>query len=601
MSAKRSIPVVILVSILCISFINASYVEGETLLELTLTTNDSATRMAAAYSIQESWEAIGINVTVDIIDWGTYIGAILAKPPGYQIGVLGFSSTTYHPDLSGIYHSTGTLNIFGPWEDTYNDDLLDELLVTAMPEDRQALYHDWQENLMDELPCIPLYSPQDVYARRAAIENYHPQYGTFYPSLTSTDGTTNLVIAKNNDYLMFNPLNVTMSSQIENFASSLDGLYTYDLENNIVPHLAVDDPVVSSDGLTWTIVLRDDIFWQDGEQFDAEDVYFSVMAYSDPGDTLESGLSGHTNPRVYNAFESIVKNGNLEGNISILSQFIVQFKLPEVHSTFLSSDLMTYMLPEHLLNVSDSDSDGSISDEPAWTAYQNGDHFIGTAGYYFSSDNWVEGSQYEFTLRTDPTNPYWNTATPETDVNNQPFDITWITEAYEIEQITNRIIPVINDQINEFEAGNIDFVEIEANYTYLIPDYVANPNYEVTYQTASGVIIVNFNLNDPIFSADPAKGKILRKALAHALDKEAVTEAATNGTGIVCDNPLSPALIYNYHWDNPFNYEYNSTLATELLYIYLDYVVSELGILAYSFLIFGVMSSGCLVLFSRKK
>ena len=134
MHAKKTIPVIALVTILCISFVNASYVEGETLLELTISTNDSASRIEAAYFIANSWEEIGINVTVDIVDWGTYVGAIMATPPTYQTGVIGFSSGTLDSDKSDIYHSTGGINIFGPWVDSYNDGLLEELLETPMPE-----------------------------------------------------------------------------------------------------------------------------------------------------------------------------------------------------------------------------------------------------------------------------------------------------------------------------------------------------------------------------------------------------------------------------------------------------------------------------------
>jgi len=139
------------------------------------------------------------------------------------------------------------------------------------------------------------------------------------------------------------------------------------------------------------------------------------------------------------------------------------------------------------------------------------------------------------------------------------------------------------------------------NFSEIIPLYDANPSYVVNYQAVDSVTVLSFNHDDPVFSTDPAKGKILRKALAHAIDKEGLTEVATNGTGVVSNNPLSPALIYYYNWDNPFDYEYNTTLATELLSAYLEVVVSEFGFIDYSFLIFGVMSSGCLILFSRKK
>ncbi len=52
------------------------------------------------------------------------------------------------------------------------------------------------------------------------------------------------------------------------------GLMRYDDENNLVPHLAKE--VREDEGRIFTVTLREDIYWSDGEKITAEDVVFTV-------------------------------------------------------------------------------------------------------------------------------------------------------------------------------------------------------------------------------------------------------------------------------------------------------------------------------------
>src|SRR5688572_19198140 len=51
-----------------------------------------------------------------------------------------------------------------------------------------------------------------------------------------------------------------------------NGIYGYDERLRPVPILARDLATVSTDGLTWTIVLRDDVAFHDGTPLTADDV-----------------------------------------------------------------------------------------------------------------------------------------------------------------------------------------------------------------------------------------------------------------------------------------------------------------------------------------
>jgi peptide/nickel transport system substrate-binding protein len=61
-----------------------------------------------------------------------------------------------------------------------------------------------------------------------------------------------------------------------------DQLYIRTPDLGTIPHLA-SEATPSEDGLTWTITLRDDILWHDGEPFTAEDVVFSYNFLTEAG------------------------------------------------------------------------------------------------------------------------------------------------------------------------------------------------------------------------------------------------------------------------------------------------------------------------------
>jgi len=535
-------------------------------LELELTINSNPTREEYAFQIQQTLREIGINLTIRVKEENVYP---MEQEIDHQMMLVGFSLGT-DPDLSTFFHSEGGLSrfLFGQWNDSYNDALLEVGLLTADPFERKIIYDEWQDYVMDELPCLPLASPTTYSARKAIIQNYDPQYGSFYPTITRADGGITLVYASTADPINLNPVQYTDISSSEAFSACLDGLYSYDYNFNVVPQLASGHPIISEDHLSWTIPLREDVYWHDGEQFTAEDIYFSVMAYCNPSNSTDYGLAGDTGSIHTDQWEAIydVGDGIFTGNVTVLDPFTVQFKMPKVYAPFATTHLITSIIPEHILNVTDSDLDGFISDEAPWLSYSNGTHHIGTGSYYFNSDDWVGEIEYMNRLRTDSTNPYWAGAlSPDIDPLNVPLNYTWTDEdVYQIEQLITRIIPQMATQIIEFDAGNLDFIDLFAN-PELIPVYEADPRFNVTFAYSYSYEVLAFNMEDPIFKAEPIKGRALRKAIAFAIDRQTMVETIKDGYAVVCDNPLPPANTYYYNWNNPIIYRYNIDKALDYM------------------------------------
>ena len=60
------------------------------------------------------------------------------------------------------------------------------------------------------------------------------------------------------------------------------GLYALDTENVAVPGMAASDPVISEDGLTMTVTLRDGLTWSDGDDLTADDFVLGIQRTCDP-------------------------------------------------------------------------------------------------------------------------------------------------------------------------------------------------------------------------------------------------------------------------------------------------------------------------------
>jgi peptide/nickel transport system substrate-binding protein len=134
-----------------------------------------------------------------------------------------------------------------------------------------------------------------------------------------------------------NPLFIT-NNQIERDLQELifNKIVTISSDESVKPELA-ESWAVSTDGKAYTIFLRHDVMWHDGESFDADDVIYTLK-------TLQ-GLAGEES--YAESFENV--------EFEKIDQYSVLCRLPEASATFLQS-LAINVVPEHIL------SSGTISD-----------------------------------------------------------------------------------------------------------------------------------------------------------------------------------------------------------------------------------------------
>lgn len=131
---------------------------------------------------------------------------------------------------------------------------------------------------------------------------------------------------------LVNPL-LSQTSDADRDLSSLvfSGLYRYNGDGKLVPDLAKSMPEVTSDGLSYSVTLRDDARWHDGVPVTADDVVFTVQ-------TAQNSDYG----------VPLVVRANWQGiTVERASDRVVIFRLKSRYAQF-PANLTLGILPKHL-------------------------------------------------------------------------------------------------------------------------------------------------------------------------------------------------------------------------------------------------------------
>lgn len=285
------------------------------------------------------------------------------------------------------------------------------------------------------------------------------------------------------------------------------GLLKYDENRNLVPDLA-ESYELSEDKLVYTVHLRHDAKWHDGEPFRADDVIFTVASIQDP--QFKSPLS--------RSFRGIAAEK--------IDEYTVTFTLKEPFAPFLG--LLTFgVLPEHLwYNIPAANADlTELNKKP-----------IGTGAWKFSSlKKDASGAIKSYSLV--PSEDYYG---------DKPF----------IRQITFKFYGDFYSAVEALKSRSVDGI------AYLPPEFKAelrkykNIAYHELNQAQYTALFFNQNKNDLL------KSDYIRQALAMAVDKDKLVNDILKGNGRAIDTATLPGIE-----DNPdiAKYAYDLQQAAELL------------------------------------
>lgn len=306
----------------------------------------------------------------------------------------------------------------------------------------------------------------------------------------ATDDGGTLVVAISSDPGQLNPA-VTTSGATHTASELLfNGLVALDESGEPVPELA-ESWDVEEDGALYRFHLRDDVTWHDGEPFTAADVEF----------TFEEVLLEHHARTKASLSPSLA-------SIEAPDEHTVEFRFDQPYAPLLLQLNVTEapILPAHVYEGTDP------TENPANTAP------VGTGPFRFVS--FSPGSE----IRYERNDDYFKEGLPRLD------------------EVVMRVIPDDATQMLALENGEVDFVwnvpeqELERVRT---SDRIETGTTQSNPGGSNCIMTVSFNLDRPIV-ADVQ----VRRAIAHALDRDQFVERITFGQGKAAEAPISSGIAW---------------------------------------------------------
>jgi len=272
-----------------------------------------------------------------------------------------------------------------------------------------------------------------------------------------------------------------------------EGLTTTNDYGEIVPDLA-RGWTVSDDGLQYIVELRDDVLWQDGIPFTAEDVVFTMSLVADPA---------FPGAEMLHAFWRTVE-------VDALDQHLVRFRLTQPLASF-PDQLRLGIVPRHALE--------GVAVADLWKHMFNLSP-IGTGPYQIETLTTSGGQIDGIQLRVAPV------------YRQRPEG----QDGFALDRLIFRTYPTAEAALEAYQRGEVNSIG------NIPPDMLQTvqglPNLSVYTGVAPrvGVLIYNWKLESAPFVRNPR----VRMGLAQAVDREAIVRANLAGRAIVANSPLLP-------------------------------------------------------------
>jgi peptide/nickel transport system substrate-binding protein len=293
-----------------------------------------------------------------------------------------------------------------------------------------------------------------------------------------------LVIAQPSDADLLDPHRTQRASSSYVMSLVYDSLVSMDGDRTLQPSLG-QGYEVSDDQTEWTIELNVDsgITFHDGSEFTVDDVVF----------TFERFLNQSLLPWAV---------GSLQG-VEAVDDRRVTFTFEEPYAFFDAHTAYS-----SYFGILPQDLGGASADE-------FGQNPVGTGPYQF--EEWVKGEQITLTRNEDYETPTLDVV--EADDPPRPERIVW------------QVIPSATPRIQGLLAGDVDV---------LLP---VPPQSRSRVQDSSEAEFYSFAGTSISFLAPhnglaPTDEQAVRKAIAHAIDRERIVEDIYNGAGEVNHSPM---------------------------------------------------------------
>ncbi|MCY1025442.1 peptide ABC transporter substrate-binding protein [Mammaliicoccus sciuri] len=304
-----------------------------------------------------------------------------------------------------------------------------------------------------------------------------------------SDETLDLQI--NGDVPTMDSAMATDGLSFDMFFQTMEGLYTLDKDDKAIPAVAKGDPKITNDGKKWTIKLRDDAKWSNGDPVTAHDFVFAWRKVVDPDTASEYAYILYD---IKNAEE--INSGDKkpeELGVKAVDDHTLEFEL-------------TKSLPyyKELLSFG--------------TFMPQNEKFVKK-----------QGDKYGTTVKTTLYNGPFKMIDWKTDdkVTLEKNDDYWDKDKVKLNKVNYKVVKEASTAVNLYETNKLDIVDLPAEQVKKYKD-------DKAFNTELDTVTYYFKLNED--TVPEFKNEDFRLAFAKAIDKEAYVKNNLNNGSIPTDN-----------------------------------------------------------------
>ncbi len=377
----------------------------------------------------------------------------------------------------------------------------------------------------------PSSSPVPPAAPTVSTVEYKPQIGR---------RGGHLIVSSIANPKSFNPVIAQETSTTAITQYIFDGLTRVSgITDEVEPGLAKSWDV-SPDGLTWTMHLREDVKWNDGVPFTADDVVFTYkqLVY---------------NKDIPTSSRDVFTIEGKEFEVVKVDDHTVTFTTPSKFAPFLRGLALQEIMPKHILEEPVAKGEFNST----WGVDAKPEEIVGTGPFMLER---YEPSQ-RVVLKRNPH--YWRT---DAEGNRLPY----------LDGIVILVVPDMDVSLLKFQDGETDYYGLRGSDYPILKPVEKEKNFTIFRAgPAFGTNFIVFNENP---EANPQTGKPyvepkklkwftnvqFRRAVAYALDRQSVIDAVMNGLAYPQYSSMSPSAGFFYN-PNVMKYEYDPDKSKEIL------------------------------------
>ncbi len=390
------------------------------------------------------------------------------------------------------------------------DALIDEIRTCTDTAKRAELMHQAEDMLMETGALMPLFFNADIYLQKDYLTNvYATPFGYKYFMFAKLENGSDTLRA----YLASEPdkLDPALNSTLDGAILAINafaGLMTYDAEGKQVNDLA-ENIEMTEDGLTYTVTLKDDLKWSNGDPLNANDFVYSWNRAANPLTASDYGYM-FAPIKGYAEMTEMDEEGNFvnpDAKLDVTASedgktLTINLEYPCAYFYDLLA-FPTYF-PVHQASVEAADPDGT---NPGAWALEAG--FVSNGAYTLTK--WEHNSSMTY-----EKNPNYHRA-DEVTIEKQEFMLSSDENA----------------TFAAYNAGNLDFSD--GIPTAEIAGVKESSEFYVV--DTLGVTYVSFNVTSDLFDGmTAAEANTFRRALALLVDRDYIVTSITQTGQVPADS-----------------------------------------------------------------